>query len=369
MEINFSLLGVGKIGVVHAWASKAVSFSFDDINPEKIHLVGVYNRTVTKAEWAKKRFGFEYYTGDWKKILEDGKTNAVSITLPNVYHEEPVIAFAERGVHILCEKPIAATFEQAKRMYDIVSKTQVITIVPLVMRFMPTVAYVRELIEKGKLGKITHFRGVVGHSRYVNPDLPIEWRMKKAIAGGGALADVGIHLMDLARYLIGDIKELIARTKTFIKKRKTKDGKEDVVDVDDAGILIMEFENGALGSIEASRMAPGFTEQQRIEIHGTKGGVRFALVNPFKLQLFEVDSPEKVVKEIELKPWKHALWPPGKSVSGWGYLFVPLFHEFFTAILENRKAKPDLEDALKAQEILEAAYRSAEERRWISLPL
>jgi len=367
--IGYSLIGFGGIGFVHAWAVSVVGISFNDVFSSNIKLIGVYNRTLSKAEWAKKKFGFKYATSDWREILRDNETNAIAVTTPNSLHEEPVIEAADAGINILCEKPLGATYEQARRMYDAVTSKNIINSVALVMRFMPSVIFAKKYIGENKLGQIYHFRAVVGHSRYVNPDLSIEWRMRKEIAGGGALADIGIHLVDLAIYLVGDIRSVSALTKTFIKKRPSPSGKLEEVDVDDAALMIFEFENNAIGSVEASRFAPGFQELDRIEIHGSKGMIRFFLENPFEVYVYNSEEERAGVKRIILKPWDRALWPPSKSVEGWAFLFVKLYHEFFKGILENRKVKPDFYDGLKAQEVVEAAYISAEEKRWVDLPL
>jgi len=346
-----------------------VGISFNDISPSDINLTGVYNRTISKAEWAKEKFGFKYATGNWRDILHDGETNAISVTLPNALHEDVVIEASDLGINILCEKPLGATLDQARRMYEIVKNRKIINAVALVMRFMPSVIFAKQYIEDGRLGKIYHFRAVVGHSRYINPDLLIEWRMKKSIAGGGALIDVGIHLIDLALYLVGDINSVSAISRTFIKQRRNMEGSIEDVDVDDATLMIFSFKNNALGSIEASRFAPGFQELDRIEIHGSKGMIRFYLDNPFEIYVYNTDEEHPGLKRIVLKPWENAIWPPSKSVEGWSFLFVKLYHEFFKAILEKREAKPNFYDGFKSQEVVEAAYLSAEEKRWVDLPL
>lgn len=368
-KIHFSLIGAGGIGFVHAWAARVVTFSYRDLDPNNVILQGVYNRTISKAEALMHRFGFRYVTDNWRDVINDNVTNAISVTTANAFHEDPVIMAADKGMNILCEKPLGVNYDQAKRMYEKVKESKVVNSTALVMRFMPSVIFTADLINSGKLGKIYHYRAVVAHSRYIDPNLPIEWRMKKEIAGGGALADIGIHLIDLARYLVGNVREVSAITKIFIKERKTREGITDYVDVDDAALMMMEFDNGAIGSIEATRFGPGFQELDRVEIHGSNGMVRFYLSNPYEIYLYLLSEEYPGVKRIILKPSKEALWPPSKSISGWGYLFVALMHDFFKAIIEKREASPNFYDALKAQEILEAAYLSAERKEWIRLPL
>lgn len=368
-KIYFSLIGAGGIGFVHAWAAKVTLLSYNDVKPDDVYFQAVYNRTISKAESIAKRFGYKYVARDWREILSDGVTNAISVTTANAFHEGPVIEAANRGINVLCEKPLGIDYYQAKRMYEAVRNAGIIHSAALVLRFMPSVIFARKYIEEGKLGKIYHYRAVVAHSRYVNPDLPIEWRMKREIAGGGALADIGIHLIDLARYLVSEVKEVSAISRIFIKERKKRGGGIDYVDVDDATIMLMSFKNNAIGSLEATRFGPGFQELDRVEIHGSRGMIRFYLENPFEIYLYNLEEDYPGLKRIILKPWKDSLWPPSKSVSGWGYLFVPLMHEFFKAIIEKREASPNFYDALKAQEILEAAYLAAERKEWISLPL
>jgi len=367
-KVKFGLIGAGNIARVHAWAARVAPLSFEDLDRNDIEYVGVYNRTKSKADFIRDKFGFGFSTSNVDELLDSG-VNAVSVTLANFLHLEMVEKAAERNLAILCEKPLEINLERARKMLEITSKKNLITATALVMRFMPSVIFAKKLIDSGKLGKIYHYRAVVAHSRYVNPNLLLEWRMIKAQAGGGALADIGIHLIDLANYLVGDISEVSSIARTFIKERKTRSGEIGIVDVEDAAIMMFSFKNGALGSIEATRFGPGFQELDRVEIHGSNGMIRFYLENPFEIYLCLLDEEYPGVKRIILKPWEKALWPPSKSITGWAFLFVALYHEFFRAVIEGRKAKPDFEDAVKAQEVLEAAYISAGERRWVSIPL
>lgn len=367
-EIRIGLLGTGGIAHVHAWAFRALPYSTTGLKVRP-NLYMVYDRKIEKAREFANLYGFERYTNNPLEVINSPEVDIIDISLPNKLHAELSILASEKGKHVISEKPLASDLRDAKAMVEAVRKNRVHSLVCLNMRFLPSVMYARKLIEGGRIGRVFHFRGVAGHSRLIDPLVPIEWRMKKELAGGGPLADLGVHIFDIARLLVGDVEEVVSLMNTFIKERFNQSGQKEAVDVEDAGLVLMRFEKGALGSVEATKFALGFDEQQRIEIHGSECSFRIILTEPFVLKLYCRDEDPPGLKNVTVAYDKNIIWPPSKSTEGWAYTFVPMFYNFLNAIADDVDTTPNFYDGLKAQEILEASYLSWEKRSWIKLPL
>ena len=195
---------------------------------------------------------------------------------PNNVHAEPCIAAAEAGKAIFCEKPLGRTAEESKRMLDAVTKAGVKHMVSHNYRFVPAIVLARQLIQSGKLGRIYHFRATYQQEWIMDPNFERVWRLDKSVAGSGALGDLGSHIIDLARYLVAEPTKLMAMTKTFIDERPLPDGSGmGKVEVDDAFVSTVEFANGALGTLEATRFAAGRKNYEVLEINGANGSLRF----------------------------------------------------------------------------------------------
>jgi predicted dehydrogenase len=263
--LNVAMIGGGFMGKAHALAYAAMPMFFwpAPAIPRRKAIVDV---TPDLAETARQRYGFEEASTDWKAVLSRNDIDAVDIVTPNDSHAQIAIAAAKAGKNVICEKPLARTGMEAKSMLDAVEAAGVIHMVAFNYRRTPAVALARKYIEEGRVGKILSFRGTYLQDWSADPNGPLSWRFQKKIAGSGAVGDIGTHVIDLARYLVGEIESVSALVKTYISTRPVQSGGFDqlaasdksgkgaraAVDVDDEMLTLVKFTGGATGSIEAT---------------------------------------------------------------------------------------------------------------------
>jgi predicted dehydrogenase len=331
------------------------------------------NEEATRA--AAVRFGYDRYYTDWRDMLADDKVQLFDNGGPNDAHAEPCIAAAQAGKHVLCEKPLGRTAEESKAMLDAVQKAGVKHMVAFNYRFVPAIRQIRKLIDSGALGRIYHFRASY-LQEWIMPhyNLPMIWRLQKKVAGSGALGDLGAHIIDLGRYLVGDVKSVSAMTKTFILERPWGDGTMGKVDVDDAFAAVVEFENGALGTLEATRFAAGRKNANVLEINGEKGSIRFNLERMNEIDAFWIDDEPKetrgfhnVLVSEPYHPWWEYWWPQGHMI-GWEHTFVHEIAHLLDCIVNDKPVSPigaDFEDGYRTAVICDAILASAESKRQV----
>jgi predicted dehydrogenase len=362
------------MGKAHSNAFKKIPYMMYP-PPAIPKLVAICGRNEEATRAAAVRFGYERYYTDWRALIDDEAVQLFDNGGPNDAHAEPCIAAAQAGKHILCEKPLARTAEEAKTMLDAVQKAGVKHMVAFNYRFVPAVRQMRLLIESGALGRIYHFRAVY-LQEWIMPhyNMPMIWRLNKQVAGSGALGDLGAHIIDLGRYLVGEIESVSAMTRTFIKERPWPDGTMGTVDVDDAFAAVVSFENGALGTVEATRFAAGRKNSNVIEINGEKGSLRFNLERLNELEVYWVDEEPKetrgfhqVLVSEPYHPWWENWWPQGHII-GWEHTFVHEITHLLDCIVNDKPVAPigaDFEDGYRCAVICDAILESAETRRQV----
>ncbi len=373
-EIGVGMLGYAFMGKAHANALKKLPYMIYP-PPAVPKLAAIAGRSAAKVREAAKRYGFAKAYTDWRAMLDDPDVQVFDNAGPNDLHAEPNIAAAQAGKHVISEKPLGRNAEECKRMWDAVKMARVKHQVAFNYRFVPAVRLIRNLIDAGKLGRIYHFRAAYLQEWIASEDFPMVWRLESKHAGSGALGDLGSHIIDLARYLVGEPKSLIARTETFIKQRKDAQGKMQKVDVDDAFQAIIEYRNGAVGTLEASRFCPGRKNSNTFEINAEKGSIRFNLEAMNELEVFWKDGDRdtqgftKVLVSESYHPfWSH-WWPQGHMI-GWEHTFVHEFAHFFGSIVNKTRVAPhaaDFEDGYKNAVICDAILASARDRKQIDI--
>ena len=345
-EIGIGLLGYAFMGKAHSNAFKKLPYMM--YPPVAIpRLVAICGRDAEKTAEAARRYGYQKTYTDWRAMLEDDAVQVFDNGGPNNAHAEPCIAAAAAGKHVFCEKPLARTAEEARTMLDAVEKAGVKHMVAFNYRFVPAIVLARQLIESGALGRIFHFRAVYLQEWIIDPNHPKIWRLDKSLAGSGALGDLGSHIIDLARFLVGEPKRTSAITRTFIEERPLPDGSgTGKVDVDDAFIALLEFENGAIGSVEASRFCQGRKNFNSLEINGEKGTIQFNLERMNELNVFWAGDEPKETRGFRnalitesFHPYWENWWPHGHII-GWEHTFVHEFHHFFNAIVNGVDVAP-----------------------------
>lgn len=377
-EINIGMIGYQFMGKMHSHAYRDLPFFFDPAL--KPSLKAISGRDEEAVKQAAEIMGWESYETDWRRLIDRKDIDVIDIVTPNHTHAEIAIAAAEAGKHIISEKPLALTVEEAEQMYEAVQKNQVIHMICHNYRFAPAVQYAKKLIKEGKLGKIYHLRANYLQDFIMDPSFPLIWRLKKEVSGSGTLGDIGAHSLDLARFLVGEITEVSGMMETFIKERPLPDAEEGLtaqsenseygeVTVDDAAAFLARFENGAMGTFEATRFAGGNRNKNKFEINGSKGSVRWDMENMNNLDVYFADSPpglqgfRTINCTEEEHPYAGAYWPPGHII-GYEHTFINLMHAFMEAISKNEVPVPNFYDGVINQRVMEAVEQSSIQKKW-----
>jgi predicted dehydrogenase len=349
--IGVGMLGYAFMGKAHSNAYKTLAYMTwpPPLMPQLVAIAGRNEEAVSEAA---RRYGFGEHVTDWKALVSDDRIQLFDNAGPNNLHAEPTIAAAEAGKHVICEKPLGRDAAESYETWQRVHATGVKHMCAFNYRFLPAVRLAHEIIASGELGDIQHFRGAyLQEWGTTEGDI---WRFDKATAGSGALGDLAAHVIDLARYLIGEVDAVAAITQTFMPGR----------DVDDAVESVVRFANGAVGTIEASRFCPGRKNAFTWEINGSKGSLAFDLERLNELMYSEGNAGFRtvLVSEADHPFWEH-WWPQGHMI-GWEHSFVHEIHHLLTAIRDDSAVAPHgatLEDGYRAAEICDAMLRSAEQ--------
>ena len=365
-----ALLGTKFMGKAHSQAYRNVNMYFPDA--PLVERAVICGRDPAETEQARDSFGWEEASTDWEAVVARDDIDVVDISTPGNMHCGMALAAARAGKHIVCEKPLANTLGEAERMLEAVESAGVSHLLMHNYRRVPAVALAKRMVDDGRVGKIRHF-----HARYlqdwaISPDLHLVWRFDAKLAGSGALGDLGAHVIDLGRYLCGEIAELAATSETFIKHRPAEPGSSEMaeVTVDDAAALCVRFSNGAIGTIEASRFAPGRKNHNTFEINGSKGSITFDLENLNNLRFYSVDDQpdaqgfrEIIACTLGQHPYADAWWFDGHLL-GYEHSFTHTIYDWLHALASGGSTHPDFTDGVRNQQVLDAAVRASESRRW-----
>ncbi|NCO42436.1 MAG: hypothetical protein COZ06_33925 [Armatimonadetes bacterium CG_4_10_14_3_um_filter_66_18] len=335
-------------------------------------LVAVCRRTKGSAEEFAAKFGATQVFTDYRDLVRLDGLDAVVVATPNATHYETCLAAFEQGLHVFCEKPIAMTTAQAKELWLAADAAGVKNMVSFTARFLPHARYVKRLLDRHWCGRLFHFN-LNKQAGYGGIDTPFKWRWDREQAGGGVLADLGSHGLDLARWLVGDIKRVCATLPTFIRERPdVRTGELREVNVDDAAAILVEFENGVQGVLHISWVAhKGRT--QTVELCGEDGALIFDS-NPEGWEMGLRGSRRGDEKRVEL-PVPPELWEgiddstPERGFRSFIEDYPGPTRRFLDVILGDEPSAPSFYDGMKAQELIEAAQISDRERRWVELPL
>jgi predicted dehydrogenase len=380
-DIHIGLIGTGGMGKAHATAFKNVPLVFG-IEPGRPVLEIVADVDENALEKWAGEFGFARWTTNWQEIIEDSRVDLVDITTPNHLHAEMAIAAAQAGKHIYCEKPLATTSADAARIVAAVEKSGVISIVGFNYLKNPAQAFAKQLIESGELGEITLFRGTFDQDFLANPDIPFSWRLDRALAGTGALGDLGSHTIAFAHFLVGDIVEVCGLKTTKIQERVVpasgsgyaataqSGGEKRAVENEDILEFLIRFDDGAIGTIGTSRIGMGRKLGLTYEIQGTKGSLFYTQERMNEINLYRHSDPdrEKGYKTVYIGP-EHPGYKAffGLAGIGLGYNDQKIIeaHDLITAVALNRPAQPDVRFAYRVNKVIDAADVSCQEHRWV----
>jgi predicted dehydrogenase len=381
--LDVGMLGYRFMGQAHSNALARLPMFFPDA-PETNRDVLVGRDEEALAD-AADQYGFDRISTDWEAVV--GEVDVFYNLGPNHVHADPSIAALEAGTPVFCEKPLAHTTEDAERMARAAADADVPAGIAFNYRFIPAIQYARNLIADGELGDIYHVRGRYLQDWLVDPTAPWSWRNSAEMAGSGALGDLGAHTIDLVRFLVGDadgagdIERLSGQLQTFTEERPLPGDEEETlggeggdatetreVTVDDAYTAQIAFEDGAIGTLEATRNATGRKNDHAVEVEGSKGSIKFSLERLNELEYLREGSRgyETVLVTDPDDPYIDHWWPPGHIV-GWEHTFVHENYEFLSAAAEGGQHSPDFADGRRVQELLDAVQTSDERGEWVEV--
>ncbi|MCC6727734.1 MAG: Gfo/Idh/MocA family oxidoreductase [Chthonomonadales bacterium] len=376
--LNIALIGYQFMGKAHSNAFRQVSRYFDlDVEPVMKVLVG---RSEDKVRAMAEKYGWQEYATRWEDVVSRPDIDLVDVATNNNVHAEMAIAAAKAGKHVLCEKPLATSLADARRMLEAARSAGIVHAICHNYRKAPAVALAKQLIDEGRIGRIYHWRGTYLQDWIADPSFPIVWRLDKSVAGSGSHGDLNAHLIDTARWLVGEIGEVNGMLDTFVKQRPVLAESDDRlggraaeqmgdVTVDDSSIFLARFDNGAVGTFEATRFAQGRKNFNRWEINGSKGSVAFNLERMNELEVYFADDEPNVrgfrtVQATDsVHPYAGAYWPVAHII-GYEHTFINLVKDLLEAIAAGKPASPDWLDGVRNQAVLEAVELSWASRHW-----
>ena len=383
-KLNIGLIGTRFMGKAHSYAWKTAQNFFDV--PYTPVLKAVSAQDINTTEKFANNWEFETFESDWRKVVDNPDIDVIDVCTPTAFHHEIVMAAAAAGKHVFCEKPCALNAAQSKEMAEAADKAGVVHYLNHNYRRVPAITFAKQLIDEGKIGEIYHWRGTYLQDWIMDPNFPLTWQLKKETAGAGPQYDLNSHSVDLARYLIGEIDSVMAILKTFTKQRplpaadatafKSGKSKESEnlgdVTVDDAAFMLANFNNGTMGSFEASRFAGGRKNYNYFEIYGSKGSLTFNLEQMNELMYCNFDDPENVqgFRNINVSLGSHpymANWWAPAHIIGYGNTFVHAVVDFLKAVKDGGTIKPNLWDGYEIMRVLEAGILSSKEGRMVNI--
>lgn len=369
--LNIGMIGYAFMGKAHSAAYRDVARYFPDLKFQPV-MKAICGRNEGAVRDAAEQFGWEGYETDAMALIGREDIDVVDVSSPGWAHKEQVIAAARAGKLIICEKPIANNLKDARAMTDAVEKAGVKSLVMFNYRRVPAVSLAREMIQGGDVGEIYQIRAHYLQDWIADPAFPMVWRLDKAQAGSGALGDIGSHIIDIARFLVGEFTDVSAVMKTFIKERPVapKSKETGMVTVDDAAAWIANFENGAIGTFDATRFARGKKNGNGFEIYGSKGSLIFDLEDMNRLRFWSAKDNGRMqgFRDIMVTepghPFMQGWWPPGHLI-GYQHTFVNTLYDFFKGLEKGKDGAPNMRDGLRVQAVLDAVERSAAGRKWV----
>ena len=381
-QLRVGMVGYAFMGAAHSQAWRTVNRAFD--LPLSAELSVVCGRSEEGVAAAAAKLGWKSHTTDWRSLIERDDIDLIDVCTPGDTHAEIAMAALAAGKHVLCEKPLANSVAEAREMAQAAAQAQLQGVRAMCgfnYRRVPAVALMRQLIESGRVGTVRHVRAVYLQDWIVDPEFPLVWRLRKEVAGSGALGDIGAHIVDLTQFVTGQrITEVSALTETFVRERplpaesaglaaSSNGSGMGQVTVDDAALFLARLDGGAVASYEATRFATGRKNGLRVEINGSLGSVAFDFERMNELEFYDGTRPSGeqgfttiLVTEAD-HPYMSAWWPPGHLI-GYEHSFTHEVRDLIEAIGTGQDPTPSFADALQVQLVLDAVERSAGSSSW-----
>ena len=378
--LGIGMVGYGFIGRVHTISYLNLPFFYKPLDV-KLKIVGVCSGHMKTAKKGISQAGFEFATVDYRDLIKRDDIDIIEVCTPNYLHKEIILEALKAGKHVNVEKPLAMNLSEAKEILDVANAhPEQVSQMCFEYRYIPAILRARQLISEDFLGRVYSLRVLYLHAGNSDPKRPIYWKIQKKFCGGGSIYDLASHVIDLVRFLLGDFKKVFSRLEVFVKERPFVDNPDKMceVDADDIALLLFELENGAVGTLEATKVATGTNDEVRIEIHGEKGAVRFNSMQPNYLEIYDTRDTAspigglrgfKAVETVQRYPEPAIQFPGPKFSIGWLRYHQGNAFDFIKNIVEKTRPEADIYSGYKVQEVIEAAVISDSEKKWVELPL
>jgi len=368
------ILGFGFIGKVHAYGYATLPLFYDPL-PLQARITHVVTGRTESAEKARAAIGAEVASTDYRTVTENPEIDIVHICTPNDLHRDALLSAMRHQKHIYCDKPLTATLEEAGEIRAALAAYRGTAQMTFQYRFYPATLRAKELIDAGALGLVLGFRVCYLHGGSARPDAPLKWKLTAA-AGGGVIADLGSHALDLVDWLLGPFDSVMAATQIAYPARPSvEDPHQKIpVDAEDSVMLLARLRSGALGTIEATKLATGTEDELRLEIHGSHGALRFNGMDPHHLEFHDATAPDLPLGGMrgwiridtgQRYPSPAASFPSPKAPIGWLRSHAACLANFLAAVAENRPAEPGLEQGVRVQHLMDCVRRSSIEKGWV----
>lgn len=364
--MKIGLIGFGFMGKTHAYAVQSLKFYYKDI-PFDVQIKSVCTAHIETARSAAEQFGFEYYTTNEDDIINDEDIDIIDICTPNADHYSTLKKAVAAGKHIYCEKPLCVSYEQAHEIEELAEKAGIKLQIVFNNRFLAPIMRAKEIIDEGRLGRILTFRSAYLHSSATDISRNAGWKQNRDICGGGVLFDLGSHAIDLIYYLCGEFESVIGKSQIAHEVRKGMDGKPWKTNADEAFYMIATLKNGAVGTVEASKVAVGTNDDFTVDIYGEKGALKFDLMQPNYLWFYDNTAENsdmggyKGFTRIECVgryPLPGGTFPGAKAPVGWIRGHIGSMYSFLSCIDNDTAPTPSVSDAAHIQWVMEKAYES-----------
>jgi len=355
-RLRVAMIGSGFMGKAHSNAFRQVGHFFD--LDYEVELKVICGRNQSRLDEMRRRWGWQETATDWQQVVGRPDIDVVDVATPNALHAAVATAASLAGKIVWCEKPLAMSVAEAEAMAKAAAKVP--SLVWFNYRRVPAVALAKRLIDEGRLGQVYHYRAVYLNESGNNPAKTSGWRYRKEEAGSGASGDLLSHSLDTALYLNGPLRDLTAMMHTFVEGR----------DVDDAALLLAHFENGSVGTFEATRYGVGYRNRNAFEIHGSKGMLGFDLEDMNRLDFYDAcEEPalrghKNIMATGPDHPYWQNFWKPGHEI-GYEHTFIATLGDFLTALGRGEEFHPNFRDGVEVQKLLEATERSAKSGAWV----
>lgn len=369
-SIAIGMIGYKFMGKAHSNAYRQINQFFD--LPFATRLKTIVGRDTHKVAKMAERWSWESSTTDWRQVIDDPEIRIVDICSPNNTHREIALAAIEAGKVVACEKPLAMNGAEAREMAEAARRKGNINTVWFNYRRVPAIAFARQLIEEGRIGRIYHFRALYLQDWTLDPSVPLLWRMDKDVAGSGVTGDLHSHIVDLSNYLAGSITSVAGTSQIFIPERERPEGGKSKIEIEDASIFVAKYDDGAIGHFEATRFANGRKNANTFEVNGEHGSLYFNLEDMSRLWYFDSRDEKHVQgwRQIsvweEIHPYMKQWWVPGCAI-GYEHTFGNQAADLIAAVAENRPMTPDFDDGLRCQLVLDAVMEACASDRWVDV--